>query len=437
MFRVLRISAAVLALGLLAACGRADMPMTTGARPVEAAAPAARPTPPSASTAVPAPSSLGRLAYIQQGDLWVRKLPDGVARRLTSSGHTSAPRWSPSGVWLAYCADDQLHVLRADTAEERAVGLCDNVAWAPNTDRLLHASAAGLRITTPDTWREQPLPGDTGIWNPDGATLTVSSQRVQASADGPPLRGVELWSVQADGSGAARLAAPAGDSSPLLAGWAGPQLLFWDSPLLSASLLADGAPLRAGVPGHPARSLPTALTYHDFLAASPDGRTLAVVAGEGRATWAAKQIVTVDLASGDQRAITSAESAALSPAWSPDGKRLAYVAARAVAADSDEQTAQAALAQRRIWIAAPDGGRARRLTNDPRYRDERPLWSSDGGSILFARLDQQGRASLWRIDADGSDLTQVADDLTLGQDTPSGPGSYGYIDWDATFDWQH
>lgn len=429
MFRVLRISAAVLALGLLAACGRADTPMTTGARPAEAA-PAARPTPP-LSTAVPAPLGQGRLAYIQQGDLWTRDLPDGAPRRLTSSGHASAPRWSPSGEWLAYCADDRLHVLRADAAEQRAVGLCDTVAWAPGADRLLHAGAQGLSITTPGTWREQPLPGDTGIWNPDGATLTVSSLRIQTSADGPPQREVELWSVQADGSGALRLAAPAVGASPLLAGWAGARLLFWDSPLLSASLLADGAPLRTG-----AHALPTTLVYRDFLAASPDGRTLALAAGAGRATWAAKQIVTVDLASGDQRAVTDPESAAVSPAWSPDGRRLAFAAARAAAPDSDQQTAGAALAQRRIWTAAPDGGRARRLTNDPRYRDERPLWSADGASILFARLDQQGRASLWLIGADGSGLALVAEGLSLGQDSPSGPGSYGYIDWGAAFDWQ-
>ena len=438
MFRVLRISAAVLALGLLAACGRADIPTAIGTRPVQAAMPAVRPTPPSNGTSSPAPAALGTLAYIQQGDLWVRDLPAGTPRRLTSSGHASAPRWSPSGDWLAYCAGGQLSVLRADATDRRTLGACESVAWAPGADRLLHGGETGLRITTPGSWQQRLLPGDEGIWNPDGVTLTVSSERALASADGPPRRGVELWRVKADGSGATRIEnAAGGDSGLLLADWAGPQLLFWDSELLSASLLADGAPLRAAEPDGFVRELvPSMLTYRDFLAASPDGSALAVTAGGGRATWAAKQIVTIDMDSGEQRPVTGEDTAALSPAWSPDGALLAYAAAPAASADSGDQAVRAALAGRRIWTSAPDGGSVRRLTNDPRYRDERPLWSGDGSSILFARIDQQDRASLWLVRADGGALTQVADGLTLDQDGSPWIGSYGYIDWGAAFDWR-
>jgi Tol biopolymer transport system component len=45
--------------------------------------------------------SLGMLAYVEEGDLWVKLLPGGRAQRLTTSGHTTAPGWSPSGRWLA------------------------------------------------------------------------------------------------------------------------------------------------------------------------------------------------------------------------------------------------------------------------------------------------------------------------------------------------
>lgn len=437
MFRVLRISTAVLALGLLAACGQADLPAAVGTRPVQAAMPAARPTPPSASTSSPAPSGLGTLAYIQQGDLWVRDLPAGEPRRLTRSGRASAPRWSPSGDWLAYCADDQLYVLRADAADQHALGLCEQVAWAPGADRLLHGGETGLRITTPGSWREQRVPGDAGVWSPDGATLTVSSERAAAVTEGPPRRSTELWRVKADGSGAARIEnAAGGDSGVILAGWAGPQLLFWDSALLSASLLADGAPLRAAEPDGFVRELvPSMLAYRDFLAASPDGSALAVTAGDGRATWAGKQIVTIDMDSGERRPLTGEDTAALSPAWSPDGALLAYAAAPAVSADSDERAVGAALARRRIWTSAPDGSGARRLTDDPHYRDERPLWSGDGASLLFARIDQQDRASLWLVRADGGGLTLVADGLTFDQGGSPWAGSYGYIDWSAAFDW--
>ena len=44
----------------------------------------------------------------------------------------------------------------------------------------------------------------------------------------------------------------------------------------------------------------------------------------------------------------------------------------------------------RISIADPTvHGRRRQLTNDPRYSDEEPQWSSDGSHILFARTDAQ------------------------------------------------
>jgi Tol biopolymer transport system component len=49
------------------------------------------------STATPVPANLGKLAYLQEGDIWVKDLPDGHARQLTTGGHSREPRWSPSG----------------------------------------------------------------------------------------------------------------------------------------------------------------------------------------------------------------------------------------------------------------------------------------------------------------------------------------------------
>ena len=42
-----------------------------------------------------------------------------------------------------------------------------------------------------------------------------------------------------------------------------------------------------------------------------------------------------------------------------------------------------------------DGTEAHRLTTDARYRDESPHWTSDGRYILFLRMDNQNRTSLW------------------------------------------
>ncbi len=125
-------------------------------------------------------------------------------------------------------------------------------------------------------------------------------------------------------------------------------------------------------------------------------------------------------------ALTDARTAALGPAWSPDGRRLAYSAAPD-RASFDEDAIEADLAQRHIWIVNRDGGGPRQLTSDPAYRDERPLWSADGRQLLFARIDARGQASLWLAGADGSAPVQIADDLgPLPDDAPLPMGYYGH-----------
>ena len=55
---------------------------------------------------------LASVAYIQGGNLWVKKLPEGEAKQPITSGKITNPRWSPSGQWLAYLKGGQLGVLQ-------------------------------------------------------------------------------------------------------------------------------------------------------------------------------------------------------------------------------------------------------------------------------------------------------------------------------------
>jgi outer membrane lipoprotein-sorting protein len=87
---------------------------------------------------------------------------------------------------------------------------------------------------------------------------------------------------------------------------------------------------------------------------------------------------------------------------------------------------------RRLWVINVEDGRSQPLTDDPAYRDEHPLWSSDGRHILFARLDDQNRASVWLISADGGEPQQVASELTPA---PEWFGYYGHLNWDDLLDW--
>ena len=53
------------------------------------------PAPPTPHS-VPGDPSLGRIAFTREGDIWVKDLPDGQARRITQDGNNDTPLWSPS-----------------------------------------------------------------------------------------------------------------------------------------------------------------------------------------------------------------------------------------------------------------------------------------------------------------------------------------------------
>jgi Tol biopolymer transport system component len=83
---------------------------------------------------------------------------------------------------------------------------------------------------------------------------------------------------------------------------------------------------------------------------------------------------------------------------------------------------------------AADGSSKAQLTNDPRYRDERPQWSADGRHLLFVRIDllsETRAASLWLLDLQTNDLEEVVpriDDLGF-------PSRELHTSWDVSFDW--
>lgn len=100
----------------------------------------------------------------------------------------------------------------------------------------------------------------------------------------------------------------------------------------------------------------------------------------------------------DDRAVTALPreaGAAQVPAWSPDGKRIAF---------------QAGLRSPRtshVWVTDADGKNATRLApHDAPYLDEAPAWFPDGKRIAF-QSDRTGGMEIWIMNADGTDARQV------------------------------
>lgn len=114
---------------------------------------------------------------------------------------------------------------------------------------------------------------------------------------------------------------------------------------------------------------------------SPDGKWVAFVS---RPSSAADRtdVWIMDASGGQQRRLSDGRSNAISPAWSPDGKRIA------VASDRDGQW--------EIYALSVTDSSAERLTIDPSL-DASPDWSPDGRSLLF-NTTRSGPVEVWVMD---------------------------------------
>ena len=115
---------------------------------------------------------------------------------------------------------------------------------------------------------------------------------------------------------------------------------------------------------------------------SPDGRWLAYVSFEGGAS----RIMMQELATGLRREVTAFPGINGAPAFSPDGRRLALTLSRDGSPD--------------IYVLALESGELRRLTSGPGI-DTEPAWSPDGRSLIFTSDRSGGRPQLFRISAAG------------------------------------
>ena len=118
-------------------------------------------------------------------------------------------------------------------------------------------------------------------------------------------------------------------------------------------------------------------------AISPDGKMLAYAAGEpGRTSIMVRQI-----SGGDAIRLASG----LAPQWSPDGSRLVYVDSAGIAT-----------------IPVLGGTPQRLVTNPEKEYSVSPAWSHDGKSLAYAQVTTLGGfGSIWIANADGTQPRKI------------------------------
>ena len=302
--------------------------------------------------------------------LWVADVSGGEPRKLAvSTGGASTGRWAVDGqaIYFLSARGGSNQVWRADVEGNAAVQVTtypvDIVAFKVSPD------GRNLILSLP-------------IFV-DCDTLQCTKDRIEADNRSPstvtgydrmPLRQFDHWN---DGRR---------------------QQLFIQA--LDGSGLADGAPrnLMAGIDAD-TPSQPQG-TEDDFTL-SPDGRTLVYstqTQGSGEAFTNNSDLFRVSLDGGAAVNLTETnEGSDGAPAFSPDGRRLAWLAGPRENVGGDQAV---------IIVADADGSNPRPLTPDWDRGPGSLSWSSDGRSLLATASDD-GQNRLFRIDARTGEVTPL------------------------------
>jgi TolB protein len=121
---------------------------------------------------------------------------------------------------------------------------------------------------------------------------------------------------------------------------------------------------------------------------SPDGKQLAYVSFESQ-----KAVVWVqDVGSGQRRMVANFRGSNSAPAWSPDGRELALTLSRDAVAQ--------------LYLMPRDGGTPRRLTQSSAI-DTEPAFSPDGRQIYFVS-DRGGGPQIYRMPTAGGGAERVS-----------------------------
>jgi len=129
------------------------------------------------------------------------------------------------------------------------------------------------------------------------------------------------------------------------------------------------------------------LSLNILPAWSPDGRALAYVSYRS----GVPDVFLASIFEGRSTNLTGGKGQNFAPSFSPDGKRIAYASSRGGNMD--------------VWVANADGSGARRITSSP-AADTAPTWSPTGNEIAFTS-DRNGAPQIYVMDSEGLNVRRI------------------------------
>jgi Tol biopolymer transport system component len=284
---------------------------------------------------------------------------DGSGQRTLIHGATrEPPTWSPDGRKIAVesLRDNGVYTVNADGSErQRLARDSKDPTWSPDGRTIAFFSGAKIYLMNADGSKHRPLTKPHAAvrdlaWSPDGRKLAFLQGR---GGCGPGCH--DLYVVNSDGSGLRNLTAK----------------------------LPVGIRLTLGPASDPAWS--------------PDGQMIAFAfrcrprCGLNPGVGEPIYVVNAD-GSGPRNLTPKPVGAHSDPAWSPDGRKIAFVSDR----NGNSE----------VYVMNANGKDQRNLTRNPAF-DADPAWSPDGREIAFASK-RDGKYGVYVMNAGGSEQRRLA-----------------------------